>query len=606
MTDQQRCSIADSLHSNGSVTTPWWINAVVYQIYPRSFQDSNGDGVGDIAGITSRLDDLQDLGVDVLWLSPVYKSPQIDNGYNIANYEQIDPLFGTLADMDELIHQAHQRGIRIVMDLVVNHTSDENPWFQASRNKDDPHADWYWWRPARPGHSPGEKGAEPNRWGSSFGGSAWTYDPQRKEYYFHTFSRKQPDLNWENPAVRHAVYSMMNWWLDRGIDGFRMDVITLISKVIDRNGRLPGEYGSLIKDNPVGDEGYPSPWPFSMDGPRLDEFLQEMHHEVFDGRHGYMNVGEGQGISPKRNSAITDPQSHELDMLFLFDHMNCDEPGSKWNIQPLELTSLKKALQTDENAVSQRGWMSLYFNNHDQPRSVSRWGDDRSKSAWERSAKALALLMHAHRGTPFIYQGEEIGMTNAHFTELSRYRDVESINAFHQRVEKAHIQSADSMMRALSKVSRDNARTPMQWDNSRYAGFESPSAVSSPWLSVNDNKSFIDVDAEKRDPTSIRSFYKKRIALRHSDPVFSVGDFVLLDPTDQHVYSILRTLDARKLLAVVNVGSSQATIPAETLQLLRADFASSQTLISTDSDQQIRARIECGLLDPWMAFAIER
>ena len=292
MTDFNRSVLPDAVRSNGATPNPWWANAVVYQIYPRSFQDTNGDGIGDLKGITSRLDYLADLGVDVLWLSPVYRSPQDDNGYDISDYQDIDPLFGTLEDMDELLAEAHRRGLKIVMDLVVNHTSDEHAWFQASRDKDDPHADWYWWRPARPGHEPGTPGAEPNRWGSYFGGSAWQYDPKRGEYYLHQFSRKQPDLNWENPEVRKAVYRMMNWWMDRGIDGFRMDVITLISKHLDSHGRLPGEVDSELSEGEIGEEGYTNASPFCSDGPRLDEFLAEMRREVFEGREGYMNVGE--------------------------------------------------------------------------------------------------------------------------------------------------------------------------------------------------------------------------------------------------------------------------------------------------------------------------
>ena len=282
MTNFNRSTLPDNVRSNGATPNPWWANAVVYQIYPRSFQDSNGDGIGDLKGITSRLDYLADLGVDVLWLSPVFKSPQDDNGYDISDYQDIDPLFGTMADMDELLAEAHKRGLKVIMDLVVNHTSDEHTWFQASRDKNDPHADWYWWRPAKPGHEPGTPGAEPNQWGSYFGGSAWEYDPKRGEYFFHQYSKKQPDLNWENPEVRKAVYKMMNWWMDRGIDGFRMDVITQISKTVDKNGRLPGEDGSEIADLPVGEEGYSSPFPFCSDGPRIDEFLAEMRREVFE------------------------------------------------------------------------------------------------------------------------------------------------------------------------------------------------------------------------------------------------------------------------------------------------------------------------------------
>ena len=445
MTTPQRTALPDSVRTNGATPNPWWANAVVYQIYPRSFQDSNNDGMGDIKGITSRLDYLAGLGVDVLWLSPVFKSPQDDNGYDIADYQDIDPMFGTLADVDEMLAEAHKRGLKVIMDLVVNHTSDEHAWFQASRDKNDPHADWYIWRPAREGHEPGTPGAEPNRWGSYFGGSAWQYDERRGEYFLHQYSKKQPDLNWENPDVRHAVYAMMNWWMDRGIDGFRMDVITQISKTYDANGKLPGESGSLIEDYPVGEEGYSSPFPWCSDGPRVDEYLQEMRREVFAGRDGFITVGEAPGIDAARNSVITNPANGELDMLFVFTHMDMDCDGTKWNPVPFKLTALKQTLGDQQRAVREAGWTSLFFCNHDQPRVASRWGDESPLSA-----KAIGLMLHMHRGTPYIYQGEELGMTNAHFTRLDQYRDLETLNAYRQRVEEAQVQTAESIMDAFA------------------------------------------------------------------------------------------------------------------------------------------------------------
>jgi oligo-1,6-glucosidase len=485
MTNSQRITLADSIRTNGETPNPWWTNAVVYQIYPRSFQDSNGDGFGDLKGITSRLDYLADLGVDVIWLSPVYKSPQDDNGYDISDYQDIDPLFGTLEDMDELLAQAHARGIKVVMDLVVNHTSDEHAWFQASRDPQDEHADWYWWRPARPGFEPGTPGAEPNRWGSCFGGSAWEYDPKRGEYFMHNFSKKQPELNWESKSLRQAVYSMMNWWMDRGIDGFRMDVIVMISKVMDENGKLPGEAGSLLEDTPVGPEGYSNPGPFCTDGPRLEEFLKEMRANVFEGREGVITVGEAPGLSPERTGVISDPANHELDMLFLFDHLSIDQEGSKWNVLPFEVPKLQDIMSREQEAVRQAGWASLYFDNHDQPRIVSRWGDTSTEELRDLSAKALGLLLHLHRGTPYIYQGEELGMTNAGFTRLDQYRDLESINLYHQRVEEAQVQDSASMLHGMAVMSRDNARTPMQWDSTTYAGFTASYAPKEPWISVN-------------------------------------------------------------------------------------------------------------------------
>lgn len=580
MTDSHRNYLANELQVNGISDNPWWINAVVYQIYPRSFQDSNGDGVGDIKGIISKLDYIANLGADVIWLNPVYKSPQDDNGYDISDYQDIDPLFGTLDDLDELIYQSHRRGIRIIMDLVVNHTSDEHSWFQASRNPQDPRADWYWWRPARSGYVPGEPGAEPNKWGSYFGGSAWTYDTLRKEYFLHQYSAKQPDLNWNNPEVRRAIYSMMNWWMDRGINGFRMDVITQISKITDESGHLPGEEGSAIPDLPAGDDGYSSPFPFCSDGPRLDEFLHEMRCEVFANRDGYLVVGEAPGISASRNQFITDPKHNELDMLFLFDHVEVDcSNGTKWNPKPLYLPDLKKCMTKQQEAVSCRGWTSLYFNNHDQPRIVSRWGDDKSVDSVAKSAKALALLLHMHRGTPYIFQGEELGMTNAHFNSLSQYRDLEALNMYHQRVEQAGIQSPQSMLEALGRRARDNSRTPMQWDASPYAGFTWRGATE-PWISVNSNYLEINASSQINDDDSVYNFYRRLIHLRHAQPIVATGDWNLLDASDLNVYSFTRSLNNEKLLVIVNLSKETSLVPKETITLLRNAWLSKKSTCS--------------------------
>ena len=583
MTAFNREPLADAIRTNGATPNPWWSNAVVYQVYPRSFQDTNGDGFGDLKGITSRLDYLADLGVDVIWLSPVYKSPQDDNGYDISDYQDIDPLFGTLDDMDELLAEAHKRGLKIVMDLVVNHTSDEHAWFEASKHKDDPHADWYWWRPARPGTTPGTPGAEPNRWGSYFGGSAWQYDETRGEYYLHQFSKKQPDLNWENPDVRRAVYDMMNWWLDRGVDGFRMDVITLISKRTDSHGKLPGEAGSELEDGPIGEEGYSNPSPFCADGPRQDEFLAEMRREVFDGRDGFMTVGEAPGITAQRNEYITDPANGELDMLFLFEHVDFDSDGIKWKPRALELPKLKRIMAGYQTAVAKAGWASLFTGNHDQPRVVSRWGDDSNEADRVRSAKALGLMLHMHRGTPYVYQGEELGMTDAHFTRLDQYRDLESLNAFRQRVEEAHVQTAESMMVGLAARSRDNARTPMQWDASKYAGFTAPDAPTEPWISVNPNCAEINAASEFDDPESVYAFYKRLIALRHDNPVISAGSWTLVDADDEHVYAFMRSLGDERLLTVINLSGRTVDLPAESAALVGESADPACGPVSTDA-----------------------
>jgi oligo-1,6-glucosidase len=615
MTNSERVVLSDSIRTNGETPNPWWTNAVVYQIYPRSFQDSNGDGFGDLQGITSRLDYLADLGVDVIWLSPVYKSPQDDNGYDISDYQDIDPLFGTLEDMDELLAQAHARGIKVVMDLVVNHTSDEHAWFQASRDPQDEHADWYWWRPARPGFEPGTPGAEPNRWGSCFGGSAWEYDPKRGEYFMHNFSKKQPELNWESESLRKAVYSMMNWWMDRGVDGFRMDVIVMISKVMDENGKLPGEAGCLLEDTPVGPEGYSNPGPFCTDGPRLEEFLKEMRASVFEGREGVMTVGEAPGLSPERTGVISDPANHELDMLFLFDHVSIDQEGTKWNVLPFEATKLKGIMSREQEAVRDAGWASLYFDNHDQPRIVSRWGDTSSEELRSLSAKALGLLLHMHRGTPYIYQGEELGMTNAGFTRLDQYRDLESINMYHQRVEEAKVQDAASMLHGMAVMSRDNARTPMQWDSTTYAGFTASYAPKEPWISVNPNHATINAAAESRDEDSVLAFYRKLIDLRHTNPVVAAGSWHLLDKDDEHVYAFTRELQptGERLLVVVNLSSQSAEVPQQTAKLLGTDRSgamaaslgavdSGKVLISNYSQDDTAASLLTGRLSPWEAL----
>ena len=648
MTTFDRANLPESVRTNGATPNPWWANAVVYQIYPRSFQDTNGDGIGDLKGITSRLDYLADLGVDVLWLSPVYKSPQDDNGYDISDYQDIVPLFGSLEDMDKLLAGAHERGLKVVMDLVVNHTSDEHAWFQASRDASSDYADWYWWRPARKGCVPGEPDAEPNKWGSYFGGSAWTYDPKRGEYYLHQYSPKQPDLNWENPSVRSAIYKMMNWWMDRGIDGFRMDVITQISKHVDSEGRLPGEDGCQIEDLQAGADGYSSPFPFCSDGPRLDEFLREMRAKVFEGREGFLTVGEAPGISANRNTYITDPAHSELDMLFLFNHVDIDcENGTKWNPVPLKLTALKRVMAEQQHAVADSGWASLFFNNHDQPRALSRWGSESSDEMRVRSAKAIAMLLHMHRGTPYVYQGEEIGMTNAHFTRLEQYRDLEALNMFKQRVEEAHIQSAESMMDALAKRGRDNSRTPMQWNASKYAGFMPFNIQSAnnaePWISVNPN--YVDINAAEQmeDSDSVYAFYKYLIALRHSEPIVSAGSWNLVDADDECVYAFVRELKSdyekqedsavdtvdsadsavdsaeksssdsisnstERMLVMVNMTESTVPIPEESLQLLQnralGRFTENDVLLATYDVNHALKSVKNGTLSPWEGIAV--
>jgi oligo-1,6-glucosidase len=518
---------------------PWWASAVVYQVYPRSFADSDGDGIGDLRGITSRLDHLALLGVDVIWLSPVYPSPQDDAGYDISDYQGIDPIFGSLTDFDALLADVHARGMKLVMDLVVNHTSDEHPWFIESRSsKDNPKRDWYWWRPARAGMEPGAPGAEPTNWGSSFSGAAWDHE-QTGEYYLHLFSRKQPDLNWENPQVRAAIYSMTRWWLDRGVDGFRMDVINFISKDVDVDGSL--------RDGIVGNGAlFGNGRPHYVCGPRIHEFLQEMHREVFAERPEMpLAVGEMPGVTVEETVLFTDPARGEVDMVFQFEHVDLDRGAGRWDVHPLRLTDLKESFGRWQAGLADLGWNSLYWDNHDQPRVVSRFGDDGEFR--ERSATMLATVLHLHRGTPYVYQGEELAMTNAHFERIDQYRDIESVNHYAEAL--AHGQADEgSLLEALRAVSRDNARTPVQWDASENAGF----TTGEPWIAVNPNYPQINAAEQYDNPSSVFHYYRSLITLRHAEPAVALGDFTMLMPDDEAVYAFLRRHGQTELLVLGN------------------------------------------------------
>ena len=526
---------------NLASTPAWWTSAVVYQVYPRSFADSDGDGIGDLQGIRGRLDHLADLGVDVVWLSPVYRSPQDDNGYDISDYRDVDPAFGTLADFDELLADAHARGIKVVMDLVVNHTSDEHPWFVESRSSTvSPKRDWYWWRDAREGMAAGDPGAEPTNWQSFFSGPTWELDEITGQYYLHLFSRKQPDLNWENPEVRAAVHEMMRWWLDRGVDGFRMDVINMISKQPD----LPD--GPPIAGTPYGDGTVAT-----FFGPRLHEFLAEMHREVFAGRDAdLITVGEMPGVTVEQARQVTDPARAELDMVFQFEHVQLDQgPGGKWDHRPLRLTDLKASLGRWQAGLADVGWNSLYWDNHDQPRAVSRFGDD-SPGHRRDSATCLATLLHGHRGTPYVYQGEEIGMANAPWADIRDFRDIESLN--HHADAVARGEDPAEVLAALRPASRDNARTPVQWDATEHAGF----TTGEPWLSVNPDHLEWNVAAQRDDPHSVLAHHRALIALRHTDRTVQLGDFAMLLPDHEDVYAFTRSLDGDTLLVVCNVSAT--------------------------------------------------
>jgi oligo-1,6-glucosidase len=524
-----------------------WRGWVVYQVYPRSFADADGDGVGDLRGILSKVDYLGRLGVDVVWLSPVYRSPMDDNGYDISDYRDVDPLFGTLADLDELIARLHERGMKLVMDLVVNHTSDEHPWFQASRSgRDDPKRDWYWWRDARPGHQGGTPGAEPTNWESYFSGPTWQWDEATGQYYLHLFSRRQPDLNWENPQVRAAVYEMMNWWLDRGVDGFRMDVINMISKDLalpDVPARPGSPYGP-------GNQHF-------ICGPRNHEFLAEMHREVFAGRDAHvLTVGEMPDVTVHDARLFTDPARREVDMVFQFGHVSLDSGAHRFDPRPLTLPELKASLADWQTGLAETGWNSLYWGNHDQPRAVSRFGADGEHRV--ASAKTLATVLHLHRGTPYIYQGDELGMTNSPFAAIEDYRDIETLN-FHAAAVAAGATDLPELLQAMASMSRDHARTPMQWDASGQAGF----TTGTPWIAVNPNHAEINAAAQVDDPESVFAHHQRLIDLRHTDPVVTDGEFALLLPEHEQVWAFLRSTAAAQLLVAANMSSDpvEVTLP---------------------------------------------
>ncbi|MFZ1373643.1 MAG: alpha-glucosidase [Nostocoides sp.] len=568
----------------------WWKSAVVYQIYPRSFADSNGDGVGDLPGIIARLEYLQALGVDVIWLSPVYRSPMDDGGYDISDYEDVDPIFGTSADLERLLEQAHARGIKILMDLVVNHTSDEHAWFAQSRtSRDSATADWYIWRDPRPGKIGGEPGAEPTNWGSFFSGSAWQWEPARGQYYLHLFSAKQPDLNWENPQVRAAVYAMMNRWLDRGVDGFRMDVINLISKRAYVDAPVPpgGQFGSAFHEVAC--------------GPRLLEWLQEMHAAVFAQRPaGLLTVGEMPGVSVEHARDYTAADQRALDMVFQFEHVDLDSgPGGKWDIQPLRLSALKDSLGRWQAGLADRGWNSLYWDNHDQPRAVSRFGSD-APAYRAASAKALTTVLHLHRGTPYLYQGEELGMTNFPFAGIADFVDLESVNHYAEAV--AAGQDPQRILAALRRKGRDNARTPMQWDASEHAGF----TTGTPWLAVNPNYPHINAADQVQDPDSVFAHTRAVIALRHTLPVVAHGDFTMLLPQDERVYAFERALGEDRILVVGNL-SGDAAVPAPVPEA--AQWAAAPVLLASGGKNSGASEpaLDCPIiLGPWECRVLRR
>ena len=525
----------------------WWKNAVLYQIYPKSFQDANGDGIGDLPGITARLDYLQTLGVDALWLSPIFASPQVDNGYDISDYRAVDPMFGTLDDLRALIRAADARGIGIVLDLVLNHTSDQHRWFQeAKKSKDNPCHDYYIWRDGTPD-------APPNGMKATFGGPAWTWAPELGQYYFHQFAPQQPDLNWENPAVRRALYDMINFWIAEGVAGFRLDVIDQIAKEPD-NG-------------------------ITANGPRLMEFLRELNRETFGGKD-LVTVGEAWGADLARARQYSAPDGSVFSMVFQFEQMVLDQDGSKWKARPWALPELKASIAKWQQGLHGAGWNSLFWNNHDLPRIVSRWGDDGAHRA--DSAKALAVVLHGLQGTPYIYQGEELGMTNAPFGPQD-WRDLESLNAYRELCQTGT--PPPQALAAVQRMARDNARTPMQWTAGPNAGF----TTGTPWMRVNPNYTAINAEAALADPASVFYTYQKLIALRKANPVFAAGDFKLLCPGDTQVFAYLRRGGGQTMLVAANLSGQDAAFA------LPADFAAVPPALATQGAPTP------GTLRPWEA-----
>lgn len=543
--------------------TKWWQHSVVYQIYPQTFNDSNHDGVGDLAGIIPKIPYLVQLGVDVVWLNPIYQSPLIDQGYDISDYYQINPMYGTMADFDQLLQKLHAANLKLIMDLVVNHTSSQHAWFQASKqDRTNPYADFYIWK------DPNPHGTPPTNWGSSFGGSTWEYVPQRQQYYLHLFAKEQPDLNWENPRVRQEVYKIMRFWLDKGVDGFRMDVISLLSKD-------PQYANSPVSPH----QQYGSYYPGAANGPREHEYLQEMNREVLS-HYDVMTVGETPHTSVQEALLYTQVERHELNMVFHFDHMHLDYgPEGKFSTKRFRLTALKQVFtKWQEMMIQNNGWNSLYWNNHDQARAVTRFGNPDPR--WrEQSAKMLATILHMQCGTPFIYQGEEIGMVNPHFNSINDYHDLDTLNVYHDFIHQKHLDPAQ-VMQAIYLKSRDNARTPIPWN-------DQPLTQTNPNLPpLNPDYRTVNVAQALADPASVFYYYQKLIKLRHDLPIITTGDYQLLDADDESTFSYLRTQDHQVLLVSGNFTDHlcQVQLPSKlqftTSKLIISNFATNQQLTS--------------------------
>ncbi|MCF1618067.1 glycoside hydrolase family 13 protein [Tetragenococcus koreensis] len=531
----------------------WWQEVVVYQIYPRSFKDSNGDGVGDIRGIIEKLDYLEKLGIGAIWLSPVYQSPNDDNGYDISNYRSIMDEFGSMEDMDKLIAEADKRDIKVIMDLVVNHTSDEHQWFiEAKKGKDNPYRDYYIWK------DPSENGGPPNDLTSMFSGSAWEFDEASGQYYLHLFSKKQPDLNWKNEEMRQSIYDMMNFWIDKGIGGFRMDVIDLIGKVPEEK--------------------------ILTNGPKLHDYLQEMHEATF-GNHDLLTVGETMAVTPQTAKLYSNPSRKELSMVFQFQHVGLDKQKGKekWDLKSIDIAELKEVLVKWQTELDGQSWNSLFWNNHDQPRIVSRWGNDQEYRV--ESAKMLAILLHMMKGTPYIYQGEEIGATGTPFSDISEIKDIESINMYHERLAEGY--AKEEIIASINAKGRDNSRRPIPWNASRNGGFTS----GTPWIALNENYKEINVEAALNNPNSVFYTYQKLIQLRKDHPIMVWGDFELVDTVDE-VFSYYRMYNGERWLIVTNFSNEE--------QFFSSKEEIEEIIIQNTSDRV--TTLKDITLQPWQAF----
>ncbi|GAA0190158.1 oligo-1,6-glucosidase [Fulvivirga kasyanovii] len=532
----------------------WWKESVVYQIYPRSFNDSNNDGIGDIPGIINKLDYIKSLGVDIIWVCPIYKSPNDDNGYDISDYRDIMDEFGSMADFDRLLKGVHDREMKLVMDLVPNHTSDEHFWFRESRkSKDNPYRDYYYWKPAK-------NGQPPNNWPSFFGGSVWKYDPVTEEYYLHLFSKKQPDLNWENPKVRQEMYDVMKFWFDKGIDGFRMDVVSLLSKRTDFPDSDIKDFNTIINR-------------YYANGPRVHEFLKEMHREVL-ANYDIMTVGEGPGIDLEHGINYVEESGKELNMIFHFGHMFMDNgPGGKYDPVEWNLVDFKNVFTAWDEKLKGKGWGSIFLGNHDFPRIVSRFGND--KAYWKQSAKLLATLLLSMRGTTYIYQGDEIGMTNVAHLSIDDYRDIETLNSWKEA--EAAGKPMDDFMKLVHLQSRDNARTPMQWNATKHGGF----SPVEPWLKVNPNHKDINVEAQQYDEDSILSYYRKMIAFRKEHPTLIYGDYKCLLKDDPNIYAYERFDSDGHFLVVLNFSDNEQSFTEKVGNSLELQMNNHQSVNET-------------------------